>query len=173
MQKRTLRSFEFPEMAVHVAAILRAEVPSPVKYACQMKLSLPNWCVPPHREGGYKTATFHAKRCTYGKPWYDTIRYRFSTTAFADDGGASVDGVGYGRCVCFYEDGACTIGASLRCYNPFSAIIANGGVATRREHAPELYDDVAQLAPLHLMDLRDRYSYIRVETNYTLNGGFV
>ena len=164
---------EFPEMAVHVAAILRDEVPSPVKYACQMKLSLPNRCVPPNREGRYKTTTFRAKRHSYGKPWYDTIRYHFSTTASAEDGSAPVDGVGYGQCAYFYEDGAGKIGAILRCYNPFSAVVASGGTATRREHAPELYDDVAQLAPLHLMDLRDRYSYIRVETNCILNGGFV
>jgi hypothetical protein len=164
---------EFPEMAVHVAAILQDEVQSPVKHACQMKLSLPNRCVPPNREGRYKITTFRAKRSSYGKPWYDTMRYRFTTTASADDGGVSIDGVGYGRCVCFYEDGSGTIGAILRCYNPFSAAVANGGVATRREHAPVLYDDVAQLAPLHLMDLNDRYSYIRVEANCILNGGFV
>ena len=164
---------EFPEMASHVTSLLRDEVAAPVKVGSQMKLSLPNRCVPPNREGRYTTTTFRAKRSYHGKPWYDTIRYRFESVS-VDGSGESVEGIGYGRCVCFYEDGDGNVGVILRCYNPFCSAASLGGASSRRSAlAPELFDYDAQLAPLHLMNLSDRYSYMRINIDCILNGGFV
>ena len=163
---------EHPAMAPHVLSLLRQGVVAPVKVGSQMKITLPNRCVPPNREGRYTTTTFRAKRTFHGKAWYDTIRYRFVENSI-EEPGVPVQGLGYGRCVCFYEGADGKVGVILRCYNPFVALVSAVGTTRRRTLAPELFDYDSQLAPVHLMEVTDRYSYMRVDLDCIVNGGLV
>jgi hypothetical protein len=162
---------EYSEMGTHVhALVLKHNVPFPIRFASQMTMSIPNRGIPPNYVCRDHDTTFRAKKVHYGKPWYDTIRYNYELED--PDGGTNPLTLAYGRCVCFLEDHDEVRYVVLRCYNPYIAQVAEGGVAPTK-HVPPTLDRVAQLVPLHLAAVGETYSYMLVKEAAIINGGFI
>jgi hypothetical protein len=161
---------EHPEMGTHVAALLlQHEVPFPIRFASQLKMSVQNRGVP---EGGMCRdcdVTFRASKKMYGKPWYDTVRYNYVMT---DPEGVDQWFLAYGRCVLFLEDSSGLHSMILQCYNPYIKEVAAGGLAPNR-HVADTLDRVAQLVPLHLAALNRFDSYMWITEEAVVNGGFI
>jgi hypothetical protein len=162
--------FEYPEMEARVTALLlQNEVPFPIIFAKQMKLSVQNRGKPVKELCRDCDTTFRACKNLYGNPWYDTIRYSYS---MPDPQGNDKDYLAYGRCVCFLKDGSGVYSVILRCYNPYIEQVALGGKQPFR-HVADTLDHVAQLVPLHLAAVKEAYSYMWVKEEAIVNGGFI
>jgi hypothetical protein len=151
------------------ALLLEKEVPFPIIFAKQMKMSVENRGKPEKELCRDCDTTFRACKTLYGNPWYDTIRYNYS---MPDPQGNDKDYLAYGRCVCFLKDGSGVYSVILRCYNPYIEEVALGGKEPFR-HVADTFDHVAQLVPLHLAAVKESYSYIWVKEEAIVNGGFI
>jgi hypothetical protein len=161
---------EYPEMKKQLAdKLLEQKVPFPIRFASQMKMSVPNRGIPPNGLCRDEDVTFRATKKHLGKPWYDTIRYNY---VMPDSQGVEKEHLAYGRCVCFLQDSTGAHSVILRCYSPYVAAVAVGGKAPA-SHVPDTFDHVAQLVPLHLAAVGELYSYIWVKVEAIVNGGFV
>ena len=169
-EEKLMGLLEYPEMKEQVADLLLAqEVPFPIRFASQMKMSVQNRGIPPGGICRDEDVTFRATKKHLGKPWYDTIRYNY---AMPDSEGVTKEYLAYGRCVCFLEDSTGTHSVILRCYNPYVREVAGGGTAPAR-HVPDTFDHIAQLVPLHLAAVGELYSYMWVKEEAIVNGGFI
>ena len=102
-EEKLLHLLEYPEMGVHVIALLlNNSVQFPIRFANQMTMSIANRGIPPNYVCRDHDTTFRAKKKHHGNPWYDTIRYTYELENPL--GGTNAVTLGYGRCVCFLED---------------------------------------------------------------------
>lgn len=171
--RELVKSLEFPEMGALVANLLRENaVPLPIQFGSQLKMALPNRGVKQGMMGRDHNITFRSKRMLYGKPWYDTILYNYQMPDREGQGAVEIDGLGYGRCVCFLEDGNGCHYVILRCYNPYIREVACGG-RPPRGHVPDTMDRETQLVPLHLAKVGLATSYMLVAEEAIINGGFI
>jgi hypothetical protein len=175
MSSVAYEDFEYSGSMETVKALLRDEkINFPVVLSSSMKLSLPNRCVPANSVGRDRTVTFRAKAKFHGSPWYDAMRYYYKM----DLDGREVEGVMYGRCVCFLSDATGKHYAVLRSYdwydgppeeNPNPA--KKSGKAKRNKTPKkrlEILDPLLQMVPLKLSNV-----YVLAETQAILNGGLI
>jgi len=165
--------FEYKGSVVDVKDLLRAQnIRFPVSLASAMKLSLPNRCVPANSVGRDTMVTFRAKAKFHGSPWYDVMRYYYKM----DLDGTEVDGVMYGRCVCFLSDATGKHYAVLRSYDwydgPPVVDTRKKGANAREKKTPkrrlEILDPLLQMVPLQLSNV-----YVLAEEEAILNGGLI
>lgn len=165
------KDFEYANTVAILKDLLREEnIPFPVKVGSQLKMSIRNRCLPQTCVGHYQPVTFRAKANFHGSPWYDTMRYLYKM----GEGDAEIEGIGYGRCVCFLTDAVGQHYALLRSYAWYDdepAVQTKGKKKQKRN--VEILDPLLQMVPFYLTAKEDTRSYVLARTDAIINGGLM